>query len=53
MLADVILYSIKVYEYNKSFAFVTGLFFGSAAFLYILSGVENSFYQKSELKNES
>lgn len=53
MLLDVILYSIGIYEYSKSIAFITGLLFGSVVFLYILSGIENSFYQKSNLTNES
>ncbi len=49
MLLDVILYSIGVYEYNKLVAFITGILFGSAVFIYILSGIENSFYQKSKI----
>ncbi len=46
MLADVIFYSINLYEYNKIIAAITGLLFGSTVFLYILDAIENSFYKK-------
>lgn len=53
MFLDVVLYNTGTYQYNKFTAYLTGLLFGSAVFLYILSGIENSFFQKQNLKNES
>jgi len=46
MLADVIFYSIGLYQYNKIIAVITGILFGSAVFLYILDAIENSLYTK-------
>jgi len=46
MLADVIFYSIGLYQYNKIIAAITGILFGSAVFLYILDAIENSLYTK-------
>ncbi len=46
MLADVIFYSIGLYQYNKIIAAITGILFGSAVFLYILGAIENSLYTK-------
>lgn len=46
MLADVIFYSIGLYQYNKIVAAFTGVLFGSSVFLYILGAIENSLYTK-------
>ena len=40
MLLDVILYSVKAYNYSKITAFLTGLLLGSVGFLYILEAFE-------------
>jgi len=40
MLADVLLYSIGLYDYSKSLAFVTGLLLGSIGFLYFYPAVK-------------
>jgi hypothetical protein len=50
MLADVISCSVGFYEYNKFAAAVTGILFGSAVFIYILSAIENSLFKKSYSK---
>lgn len=52
MLIDVILYSAGVYQYSKSSAFISGLFSGSAVFLYILFILEN-FLDELKIKHES
>ncbi len=36
VIADVVLYSSGIFSFSQYFAFVTGFFFGSVAFLYIL-----------------
>lgn len=41
MFADVFLTSLGIYEYNHNLALATGLFFGSAGFLYFYSAVKN------------
>ncbi|MFA7227921.1 MAG: DUF2085 domain-containing protein [Melioribacteraceae bacterium] len=41
MAADVILYSLNVYRYSKTAAFITGLLLGSAGFLYLYAGLKN------------
>ncbi len=46
ILSDIILYTTGFYNYSKFYAFVTGFFFGSAAFLYILIILENEFLVK-------
>ena len=46
ILSDIILYTTSFYSYSKIYAFVTGFFFGSAAFLYILLILENEFLVK-------
>lgn len=46
MLADVIFYSLGLYEYSKIIAAITGVLFGSTVFLYILDAIENSLYKK-------
>jgi uncharacterized membrane protein len=50
MAADVILYSVGIYDYSKWIAFTTGLILGSASILYIFTGIEDYF---SELKLSS
>src|SRR5690606_3991281 len=51
MLVDVILYQIKVYQYSKTTAFISGIFSGSAVFLYILFLLEN-FLDELKLKTK-
>lgn len=46
MLADVILLSLRFYNYNKMISAFTGFLFGSVVFIYILSGIENLLYTK-------
>jgi uncharacterized membrane protein len=46
VIADVILYSSGIFNYSKYFAFVTGFFFGSVAFLYILNILETEFFSE-------
>ena len=41
MIADVLLYSLKIYRYSKPAAFLTGLLLGSAGFLYLYAGLKN------------
>jgi hypothetical protein len=41
MLADIALYTLGFYYYNKSVAFSTGFIFGSFGFIYIWEGFEN------------
>jgi uncharacterized membrane protein len=41
MAADVLLYSIGIYDYSIWVAFTTGLILGSAAILYIFTGIED------------
>ena len=50
VMLDVLLSSIHVYVYSKYIAFLTGLFFGSVVFLYILESAENYFY-KNRMKD--
>lgn len=50
MAADVILYSVGIYDYSKWIAFITGLILGSASILYIFTVIEDYF---SELKLSS
>jgi uncharacterized membrane protein len=47
MLADVISTTTGIYSYSKYIALLTGIFFGSAVFAYILAGIENNFVDKS------
>lgn len=46
VIADVVIYSSGIFNYSKYFAFVTGVFFGSAAFLYILIILESEFFNE-------
>ena len=46
IIADVIIYNSGIFNYSKYFAFVTGFFFGSVAFLYILIILETEFFNK-------
>ncbi|MFZ0456815.1 MAG: DUF2085 domain-containing protein [Ignavibacteriaceae bacterium] len=46
VIADVALYSSGIFGYSKYFAFVTGFFFGSVAFLYILIILETEFFNE-------
>jgi uncharacterized membrane protein len=46
MISDIILYSTGIFNYSKYFAFMTGFFFGSIAFLYIFNILENEFFVK-------
>jgi uncharacterized membrane protein len=41
LILDIIFYSINIYSYSKTTAFLTGLFFGSVSFIYILPAFEN------------
>ena|ERR1035437_4713504 len=41
ILIDILLYNIGLYKYSQYIAFVTGLFFGSVTFIYILNEFEN------------
>ena len=43
MALDVLLTTFGVYQYSKYLAFLTGLFFGSVVFIYILAAFENNF----------
>ncbi len=45
MIADVLLYSIGIYNYSKLIAFSTGLLFGSAGFLYLYNGLRQFFVE--------
>ncbi|MGE5429587.1 MAG: DUF2085 domain-containing protein [Syntrophomonadaceae bacterium] len=49
MILDVILYSVKVYNYSKMAAFLTGFLLGSAGFFYILEAFEKFI---AELKSQ-
>lgn len=46
IIADIIIYNSGIFDYSKYFAFVTGIFFGSVAFLYILIILETEFFNK-------
>jgi uncharacterized membrane protein len=46
MLIDVISTTIGIYPYSKIIALLTGIFFGSAVFVYILAALENNFMDK-------
>ena len=46
MLIDVILLSLRFYNYNKMISAFTGFLFGSVVFIYILSGIENLLFTK-------
>ncbi len=48
IIADVLIYSPGIFNYSKYFAFVTGFFFGSVAFLYILIILEKEFFKKEK-----
>lgn len=50
VLMDVVLVLFNFYSYSKFVAFITGTFFGSVVFLYILSVFENSFSEYSSGK---
>ena len=41
MIADVILYSLNIYNYSKTVAFATGSLLGSVGFLYLYTGLNN------------
>ena len=43
MLIDVLFTTFGIYPYIKIIAFITGLFFGSVVFIYILAAIENNF----------
>ncbi len=47
MLIDVAATTFKIYDYSKTLAFFTGLFFGSVVFVYILTAIENNFSDDS------
>ncbi len=51
IVIDVIMSSFDVYNYSKFAAFLTGLFFGSVVFLYILESVEN-YFAKDRMKDD-
>jgi len=47
MLCDVVLFNIGIYSYSITAAFTTGIIFGSAAIIFILSLIENNFFYNS------
>jgi uncharacterized membrane protein len=47
MIIDVALTTTGLYGYSKITAFITGIFFGSAVFTYILAAIDNNFVDKS------
>jgi uncharacterized membrane protein len=47
MIIDVISTTTGIYSYNKFLALLTGIFFGSAVFAYILAAIENNFVDNS------
>jgi hypothetical protein len=47
MLIDVLSTTTGIYSYSKIIALLTGIFFGSATFAYILAAIENNFADKS------
>ena len=49
MIIDVFFVTIKVYEYSKLFAFITGILLGCISFLYFYNGLNNFF---NEVKNK-
>ncbi|MEO8399059.1 MAG: DUF2085 domain-containing protein [Ignavibacteriaceae bacterium] len=49
IIMDVVFYSIGLYEYSKSIAFITGLFFGSIVFVYILIIIEKFLFHFDEV----
>lgn len=51
MLADVVMTTLGIYSYVKLISFVTGLFFGSVVFIYILAAIENNFVDLKLRKN--
>jgi len=46
MIIDVTATTTGIYPYSKFIALSTGLFFGSAVFVYILAVIENNFVDK-------
>ena len=46
MLVDVLSTTLGIYSYSKFIAFITGLFFGSVVFVYILAALENNYVDK-------
>jgi uncharacterized membrane protein len=42
MAIDIIFYSAGVYSYSQSIALLTGMFFGSVVFIYILHSIEKN-----------
>lgn len=48
---DVIMSTLNIYSYSKFVAFLTGLFFGSVVFLYILETVEN-YFSRDRIKDD-
>lgn len=47
LILDVIFYNFELYNYSKSAAFSTGLFFGSAGFYYFYIGLEKLFFEQN------
>ncbi len=52
VIFDVLMSSFHIYTYSKYVAFLTGLFFGSVVFIYILETVENNFGTNGIKDNE-
>ena len=52
LIIDVIFYNIGIYSYNPIISFLTGLFFGSVVFIYILNSLELFFKEKKLLRYE-
>lgn len=46
MLIDVVSTTAGIYSYSKTIALLTGIFFGSVVFVYILAALENNFMDK-------
>ncbi len=49
MTADVLFSTLGIYHYSKYLAFLTGIFFGSVVFIYILAVFENHFLDKDRI----
>lgn len=48
MIIDVALLTFKIYNYNKFVSAFSGILFGSAVFIYILSGIENLLFTENK-----
>lgn len=46
LILDVVFYNLGLYNYSKTIAFSTGIFFGSAGFYYFYIGLEKLFVEQ-------